>query len=109
MEGGSAIFRLIGAPTAGRVMNVRMKVPQQAFSIGTEVFLIPTRSVISFATFLAMEERGEELSEKSQLYLDRHNAELEREIERDADGEQGYMQLKNLEGTAVSNMTAGYY
>lgn len=108
-ENGQPFFYLVGAPYGGRNMMIRMKVPQQAFSIGTEVFLTPVRPIISYATFLAMEERGEELSEKSSLYLDRHNQELERDIERDLDGEQGYMQLKNLEGGGIGTLTAGYY
>lgn len=108
-ENGQPVFYLVGAPTGGRIMNVRMKVPQTQFSTGSEVFLTPWRPIVSFATFLAMEERGEELSEKSTLYLNRHDQELERAIEADVDGEQGYMQLKNLEGTAVGNLVAGYY
>lgn len=108
-EGGKAVFSLVGAPTAGRAMRIRMKVPQDEFTLGSEVFLIPTRSVTSFATFLAMEERGEELSEKSSLYLDRHEQELQREIERDAAGEEGYMQLQNPEAGAVGTLTSNLY
>ena len=96
-ENGTAFFNLVGAPVAGRSMLLRVKVPQPQFSVGTEVFLCPWRPVVSFATYLAMEERGEELSEKSTLYLDRHNQELERAIETDTAGEDGYMQLKNLD------------
>lgn len=108
-ENGQPVFFLVGAPTGGRVMNLRMKVPQTQFSTGSEVFLTPWRPIVSYATFLAMEERGEELSEKSSLYLDRHNQELERAIEVDLAGEEQYMQLKNLEGTSVGNLVAGYY
>lgn len=108
-ENGTPFFNLVGAPNGGRVMLIRMKVPQPQFSAGTETFLTPWRPIVSFATFLAMEERGEELSEKSSLYLDRHNQELERSIEMDMSGEQGYMQLKNLEGGGVGSLTAGYY
>ena len=108
-ENGTAFFNLVGAPTGGRSMLIRAKVPQEQFSVGTEVFLIPWRPVVSFATYLAMEERGEELSERSTLYLDRHNAELERAIEVDMAGEEQYMQLKNLEGQGVGTLTAGYY
>lgn len=108
-ENGTPFFSLVGAPIGGRTMLLRMKVPQTQFSVGTEVFLTPWRPIVSFATFLAMEERGEELSEKSSLYLDRHNQELERAIEVDTAGEQGYMQLKNLEGQASGTLTAGYY
>lgn len=108
-ENGQPVFYLVGAPTGGRIMQLRMKVPQTQFSTGNEIFLTPWRPIVSFATFLAMEERGEELSERSSLYLDRHNQELERAVEVDLAGEQGYMQLKNLEGTAVGNLVAGYY
>lgn len=108
-EGGTPFFTLVGAPIGGRVMLLRMKVPQGAFTLGSEIFLLPTRSITSYATFLAMEERGEELSERSALYLDRHNQELQREIERDADGEDGYLQLKNPESNGVGTLTAGFY
>jgi hypothetical protein len=108
-ENGTAFFNLVGAPIGGRSMLVRMKVPQPQFSTGAEVFLAPWRPIVSYATFLAMEERGEELSEKSTLYLDRHNQELERAIEVDMAGEEQYMQLKNLEGQGVGTLTAGYY
>ena len=108
-ENGTPFFNLVGAPIGGRLMLLRMKIPQTQFSTGTEVFLTPWRPVVSYATFLAMEERGEELSEKSSLYLDRHNQELERSIEMDLAGEQGYMQLKSLEGGGVGTLTAGYY
>jgi hypothetical protein len=107
-ENGTAFFNLVGAPIGGRAMRIRMKVPQQQFSTGSEIFLAPWRPIVSYATFLAMEERGEELSERATLYLDRHNQELERAIEVDLAGEEGYMQLKNLEGTAVGTLTAGY-
>lgn len=108
-ENGTAFFSLVGNPVGGRSMLVRAKVPQQQFSIGTEVFLTPWRPIVSLATMIAMEERGEELSEKSTLYLDRHNAELERAIEVDAAGEDSYMQLKNLDGGGRGTLTPGYY
>lgn len=108
-ENGQPVFCLVGAPTGGRLMQARMKVPQTQFSVGNELLLTPWRPIVSYATFLAMEERGEELSEKSSLYLDRHNQELERAIEVDLAGEEQYMQLKNLEGTAVGTLVAGYY
>lgn len=108
-ENGTALFALRGAPTAGRQMLIRMKCAQDQFSTGTEVFLTPWRPIVSFATFLAMEERGEELSEKSTLYLDRHNQELERAIETDLNGEQEYMQLQSPEGGGAGTMTAGAF
>lgn len=94
-EGGLPLFTLVGPPQAARSMVLRMKAPQAPFSVGSEIFLTPTRAILSFATFLAMEERGEELSEKSSLYLDRHNQELQREIERDQAGEEAYAMLRN--------------
>jgi hypothetical protein len=108
-ENGSPVFSLVGNPVSGRSMLLRMKVPQPQFSVGTEAFLTPWRPIVSFATYLAMEERGEELSEKSSLYLDRHNQELERAIEMDMSGEQGYMQLKNLENGASGTLTSNSY
>lgn len=108
-EGGAPFFSLIGQPIAGRIMQLRMKVPAPPYTDGSEVFLTDTRSITSFATFLAMEERGEELSEKSSLYLDRHNQELEREIERDMQGEEGYMQLQDPTSQGTGTLTAGFY
>lgn len=109
IEGGTPFFNLIGAPIGGRSMLLRMKVPQPELINTTDVMLVPWRPVVSFATFLALEERGEELAEKSALYLDRHNAELQRAIENDENGEEGYAQLKNLEGGGVGTLTAGFY
>jgi hypothetical protein len=108
-ENGTPFFYLVGAPFGGRSMLVRMKCPQDQFVTGSEIFLTPWRPIVSYATFLAMEERGEELSERSTLYLDRHNQELERAIEVDMAGEENYMQLKNLEGGGIGTLTAGYY
>jgi hypothetical protein len=96
-EGGVPLFYLVGAPQGARSMQIRMKCPQDQFSIGSETFFTPWRPIVSFATYLAMEERGEELSEKSSLYLDRHNQELERAIEVDTSGEEEYWQLRNEE------------
>lgn len=108
-ENGLPVFYLVGNPNAGRSLLLRMKVPQTQFSTGSEVFLTPWRPIVSFATFLAMEERGEELSEKSSLYLDRHNQELERAIEVDMSGEQGYMQLINPESGGAGTLTTSFY
>lgn len=89
------IFTFVQAPQGGRIINMHMKIPQDEFSLGTEIILVPWRPVVSWATFLAMEERGEELSEKSSLYMDRHNQELQRSIEQDTMGEKAYDQLRN--------------
>lgn len=108
-ENGSPVFLLVGAPLGGRVIQIRMKVPQDQFTSDAQVFLVPWRPIVSYATFLAMEERGEELAEKSALYLDRHNQELQREIEQDEAGEDGYSQLKVHEGGGIGSLTAGYF
>jgi len=89
------LFTLVQASEGGRIINIQMKIPQDEFSIGTEIILVPWRPVVSWATFLALEERGEELSEKSSLYMDRHNQELQRSIEQDTLGEEAYAQLRN--------------
>jgi hypothetical protein len=109
VENGTPFFALIGAPIGGRSMLLRMKIPQPELVNATDTCLVPWRPIVSFATFLAMEERGDELAEKSALYLDRHNAELQRAIENDESGEEGYSQLKNLEGGGVGTLTAGFY
>jgi len=107
--GSSAFFYLLGAPIGGRQITIRMKAPQDEFTSGTEILLVPWRPVVSFATYIAMEERGEELSERSSLYKDRHDQELQRAIERDESGEEAYSMLQNLEGGGVGTLTAGYY
>lgn len=109
IEGGTPFFNLVGAPIGSRAMLLRMKVPQAELVNASDVLLVPWRPVVSFATFLAMEERGEELSEKSALYLDRHNQELQRSIENEQHGEEGYDELRNLEGGGIGSLTAGFY
>lgn len=109
MEGGTPFFALVGAPIGGRAMQLRMKVPQNELFNYTDSMLVPWRPVVSFATFLALEERGEELSEKSSLYLDRHNSELQRAQGYEEAGEEGYDQLRNPEGGGIGSLTAGFY
>lgn len=92
-ENGSPLFFLVGRPVTGRNMRLRMKMPQEDLAATTDNIIVPWRSVVSYATFLAMEERGEELSEKSTLYLNRHDSELQRAIERDQSGEDEYTYL----------------
>ena len=104
---GAGIFTLVGPPPVNRTLLISMKVPQDEFSLGTEIISVPWRPIVSFASFMACEERGEELSERSSLYLDRHNQELERAIEQDLVGEQSYLQLKNLDaGSGFGSLTS---
>lgn len=104
---GSGTFTLVGNPASGRNLQIVMKIPQDEFSLGTEIIYVPWRPIVSFATFRAMEERGEELSEKSSLYLDQHNSELQRAVEQDQVGEQAYQQLKNLDaGAGYGSLTS---
>jgi hypothetical protein len=107
---GQGLFTLVGAPLGSRSLVIQMKTPQDEFSTGSEIILVPWRPIVSYATFLAMEERGEELSERSSLYLDRHNSELQRSIEQDQVGEQEYLQLKNLDaGSGYGSLTSGIH
>lgn len=109
-ENGVPVFTLVGNPTVGRSLLVRMKVPQPTLATVTDLLLVPSRPVTDFASFLACEERGEELSEKSAMWLDRHNQSLERAIENDLSGEPGYMQLRNPDMNQTSfSLSGGQY
>jgi hypothetical protein len=81
-----AVFYMVNPPIASRTINVRMFCPQSEFIPGTDettVMLCPWRPVVSLATALAMQERGEELGQSADLYFSRYNAELLRAQETD--------------------------
>lgn len=85
MEGGTPTIYLSDPPPASRLCAFRMCIPQAEFTAGTEVLSVPWRPVVSFATGLAMQERGEELGQSADLYITRYNAELIRAQELDRD------------------------
>jgi hypothetical protein len=86
MEGGRPSIYLVDPPPVGRVLAFRFCAPQTEFGVGTETLLVPWRPVVSMATALAMQERGEELGESADLYFSRYNSELLRAQENDRDG-----------------------
>jgi len=90
-EGGRPQVFLLDPPPVGRVLAFRFCVPQPEFTTGAETLLVPWRPIVSLATGLAMQERGEELGESADLYFTRYNSELLRAQENDRDG--SYAQL----------------
>ncbi len=94
MEGGRPQIFLVDPPPGSRVLSFRFCVPQPEFTTGTETLLVPWRPVVSLASALAMQERGEELGESADLYFSRYNSELIRAQENDRDG--SYDQLLSV-------------
>lgn len=86
MEGGRPAMYLADPPPVGRTVSVRMCCPQPELTSDSTAVLVPYRPIVSFATFLAMQERGEELGTSADLYLARYNSELVRAQELDRDG-----------------------
>src|SRR5262249_4648751 len=79
-------------PYGGRTIACRMFIPQAELVPGTDestALLVPWRPVVSLATALAMQERGEELGQSADLYFSRYNAELLRAQETDRNASKG--------------------
>jgi hypothetical protein len=74
-------------------MEVRMVVPQAELVSDTDLMIVDYRAVVSLATALAMQERGEELGTNSDLYMAAYADELTRAI--NTDREQGTVRFKN--------------
>ena len=68
---------------AAYTMEARFVVPQVELVNDTDTMIIPWRPVVSLATSLAMQERGEELGTSADLYLGLFNDELVRAINND--------------------------
>jgi len=65
--GQTPAIALLALPPAGRIIKSRWYIPQDEFSVGSEILLVPWRPVVSLAYALANEERGEELGVDGQL------------------------------------------
>jgi hypothetical protein len=90
LDQGSGVMRptfyMVNPPVGSRIINMRMFVPQPEMIPGTNettAILVPWRPIVSLATALAMQERGEELGQSADLYFTRYNAELLRAQETD--------------------------
>lgn len=86
---------IVLARPADNAYNVEARFinPQVPLSADTDNMIVPYQPVVSYATSLAMQERGEELGTQADLYMALHNDELARAITQD--GEQFTLQLKN--------------
>jgi hypothetical protein len=84
---------LARGPDAAYTMEVRMVVPQAELVSDTDLMIVDYRAVVSLATALAMQERGEELGTNSDLYMAAYADELTRAI--NTDREQGTVRFKN--------------
>ena len=85
---------LLARPTDGAyAMEARFVVPQDELVNDTDVLIVPWRPVVSLATSLAMQERGEELGTSADLYLGLFADELTRAVS--ADRENDLLRLSN--------------
>lgn len=94
-ENALPYLRLYRNPDASRNLSAWFTIPQSELANDTDPLLVPFRPVVSLATALALEERGEELGQDSALYFNRYNMELVRAQLLDAN--QAEQQLVNVE------------
>jgi hypothetical protein len=90
---GIPTLRLARPPDGAYAMEVRMVVPQAELSSDTDLTIMPQAPIVSLATSIAMQERGEELGTNSDLYMAAYSDELARYINNDR--EPGSARLKN--------------
>lgn len=96
-NGMRPVFYMVNPPIANRTIAVRMFIPQPEMIPGANeatVILAPWRPIVSLATALAMQERGEELGQSADLYMARYQAELLRAEEKDRLTSHAYDQLQ---------------
>lgn len=96
---GRPRYTLINPPYPGRIITTRFIIPQPAFIPGTDentALLVPWRPVISLATAMAMQERGEELGQSADLYMARYNSELTRAQELDRGYARDYLYSQDM-------------
>lgn len=90
---GVPTLLLARPPDSAYNIECRMCVPQDVLSADNDNLIVPYRPVTSFATYLAMNERGEELGSKADMYGDLFQDELTRAINGDVEASQ--LQLQN--------------
>lgn len=88
-------FRLARNPITGRALKAWFTCPQDELAADGTILMVPYRPVVSLATALALEERGEELGQGSSIYFDRFNDELIRF--QNLDAAKGELALINKE------------
>jgi hypothetical protein len=69
-------LRLYRNPDDNKIIDVWCTIPQVELASDTDTILVPFRPVVTFATALALDERGEELGQDSELYYTTFSAEL---------------------------------
>jgi hypothetical protein len=79
-------IELIAQPPVGRIIKVRMTIPQDEFSVGTEVALVPWRPIVSLAYALANDERGEELGQSGDMLFAKAADDLALAIANETEG-----------------------
>lgn len=72
-------------PDTSRSLKAWFTIPQNELSLDTDILMVPWRPVVSLATALALEERGEELGQDSPIYFSRGAAQLVAAQNLDAD------------------------
>ena len=70
-----------------RQITLVMVVPQDEFTIGSEVLLVPWRPVVDLAYALANDERGEELGNDGQLLFNKANDSMSQAISQDIESQ----------------------
>ena len=98
-------FRLARNPTSGRVLRCWFTVPQGELVNDSDTLIVPWRPVVSLATALALEERGEELGQGSSIYADRFNDELIRF--QNLDAQKNELALINKEANGYPGSSIG--
>lgn len=91
--GGTPTLLLARPANAAYNVEARFCNPQIPLAVDADIMLCPYQPVVSFATALAMQERGEELGTNADLYMDFYRDELTRAINNDV--ENVVMQFKN--------------
>lgn len=88
---GFAYSTPVGVPTlqlarpadGAYAIEARFVAPQVELALDADTLIVPYRPVVSLATALAMQERGEELGTQSDLFMSLHMDELARAINND--------------------------
>lgn len=88
VEEGKPVLWLDKPPDGVYTIQVRLFTPQPELVAATDPVIAPWRPIVSLATFLAMQERGEELGTQADIYLAAYQDEVARAITNDVGPEQ---------------------
>lgn len=81
MQGGTLSF--VYAPTQARTITVHAYIPQDELDDKDTVVVVPWRPIVDYATYLGMDERGEELGNGIQTYEKAYERNIARAISND--------------------------